>query len=112
MFFNTANIYGLANKACYSLVVPIVAGHDAWCAGAKNQDKNQYIQVDFLLKTRVTRVGVLRRLIKDHLVTEYTLQYSDDTITWTDYLENGHVKVGSPFHACMLDWVARSTLAC
>ena len=66
---------------------------DGWCA--KDQDINQYIQIDFFLKTRVTRVGVLRRNSKSHWVTRYSLQYSDDDITWTDYIENGHVKVGN-----------------
>ena len=35
----------------------------------------------------------MRRRSKDHWVTEYYLQYSDDDVTWIDYLENGHVKV-------------------
>lgn len=47
-----------------------------------------------MLKTRITRVGILRRLSKESWVTEYSLQYSDDDITWSDYMENGHVKVG------------------
>jgi len=49
--------------------------------------------VDFLIRTRVTRVGILRRQTKDHWVSEYSLQYSDDDITWIDYMENGHVKI-------------------
>lgn len=64
---------------------------DAWCA--KTNDKNQYLQVDFLLKTRVTRLGTMRRKSKDHWVTKYSLQYSDDDIKWFDYMENGYVKV-------------------
>ena len=40
-------------------------------------------------------MGTLRRAGKDHFVKEYTLQYSDDDITWTDYRENAHIKVGS-----------------
>jgi len=69
----------------------VFTAEDAWCA--KTQDENQYIQVDFLIRTRVTRVGILRRQTKDHWVSEYSLQYSDDDITWIDYMENGHVKV-------------------
>lgn len=64
---------------------------DAWCTN--EDDKDPYIQVDFLLKTRVTRVGTMRRKTKDHWVSEYFLQYSDDDITWKDYLENGQVKI-------------------
>ncbi|PFX33767.1 Coagulation factor VIII [Stylophora pistillata] len=63
---------------------------DAWCTD--KEDKDQYIQVDFLLKTRVTRMGTMRRKTKDHWVSEYFLQYSNDDITWHDYLENGQVK--------------------
>ena len=70
----------------------VVTAKDAWCA--KVRDLNQYLQVDFLLKTRVTRVGILRRVSKEDWVTKYSLQYSDDDITWTNYVENGHIKVG------------------
>lgn len=66
---------------------------DAWCTD--KEDKDQFIQVDFLLKTRVTRVGTMRRITKDHWVSEYFLQFSDDDNTWNDYLENGQVKVGA-----------------
>lgn len=45
---------------------------DAWCTN--EDDKDPYIQVDFLLKTRVTRVGTMRRKTKDHWVSEYFLQ--------------------------------------
>lgn len=68
---------------------------DAWCTD--KEDKDQFIQVDFLLKTRVTRVGTTRRITKDHWVSEYFLQFSDDDNTWNDYLENGQVKVGHTF---------------
>lgn len=49
--------------------------------------------MDFLLKTRVTRLGTMRRKSKDHWVTKYSLQYSDDDISWFNYMENGYVKV-------------------
>lgn len=58
--------------------------------------------MDFLLKTRITRVGILRRLSKESWVTEYSLQYSDDDITWSDYMENGHVKVGEEMFFALL----------
>ena len=72
-----------------------VTAKDAWCTDKENKD--QYIQVDFLLKTRVSLVGTMRRKSKDHWVTKYFLQYSDDDVTWIDYLENGHVKVRHTF---------------
>jgi len=69
---------------------------DAWCTRKADNDedkRNQYIQVDFLLKTRVTRVGIMRRKNKDHWVSEYYLKYSDDDVNWIDYKENGHARV-------------------
>lgn len=79
-----------------------LTAEDAWCARAdtEKEEKNQYIQVDFLLKTRVTRVGTMRRRSKEHWVSEYFLQYSDDDVTWIDYQENGCVKV-SDNHAVL-----------
>ncbi|KAK2570616.1 Neuropilin-2 [Acropora cervicornis] len=76
------------DKVAFNIELPAT---DAWCA--KTNDKNQYLQVDFLLKTRVTRLGTMRRKSKDHWVTKYSLQYSDDDISWFDYMENGYVKV-------------------
>ena len=70
----------------------VFIAEDGWCA---KDIKDVFLQIDFLLKTRVTRVGVLRRKSKDHWVEKYSLQYSDDDITWTDYMENGHTKVGN-----------------
>ena len=70
----------------------VFIAEDGWCA---KDVKDVFLQVDFLLKTRVTRVGVLRRKSKDHWIEKYSLQYSDDDITWTDYMENGYTKVGN-----------------
>ena len=69
---------------------------DAWCTRKPNSEeekRNQYIQVDFLLKTRVTSVGTMRRKNKDHWVYEYYLKYSDDDVNWVEYQENGHARV-------------------
>lgn len=73
-----------------------LSAEDAWCtrkAVTEEGKRNQYIQVDFLLKTRVTRVGTMRRRSKDHWVSEYYLQYSDDDVNWIEYQENGHARV-------------------
>lgn len=73
-----------------------LSAEDAWCtrkAETEEDKRNQYIQVDFLLKTRVTRVGTMRRRSKDHWVSEYYLQYSDDDVNWIEYQENGHARV-------------------
>ena len=69
---------------------------DAWCTrkpGSEEEKLNQYIQVDFLLKTRVIQVGTMRRKSKDHWVSEYYLKYSDDDVNWIEYQENGHKRV-------------------
>ena len=73
---------------------------DAWCtpnAETEEDKRNQYIQVDFLLKTRVTRVGTMRRRSKDHWVSEYYLKYSDDDVNWIEYQENGHTRVSDNY---------------
>ena len=79
-----------------SLLLLNFSAEDAWCTRKADNDedkRNQYIQVDFLLKTRVTRVGTMRRKSKDHWVSEYYLKYSDDDVNWIEYKENGHPKV-------------------
>lgn len=69
---------------------------DAWCTRKPDSEEeklNQYIQVDFLLKTRVIQVGTMRRKSKDHWVSEYYLKYSDDDVNWIEYQENGHTRM-------------------
>ena len=73
----------------------VFIAEDGWCAKEGKNIQQHFLQVDFLLKTRVTRVGVLRRMSKDHWVDKYSLQYSDDDSTWTNYMENGYTKVGN-----------------
>lgn len=68
---------------------------DAWCASDTNTQ--QFIQVDFLKKTRVTKVETFGRKEKFFWVKKYILQYSTDDITWLNYTENGFVKVGCIF---------------
>ena len=70
------------------------AGGDAWCA--RESDQNQYIQVDFERKTCVTGLTTFRRATnKTHLVTKYSLLYSNDFVTWQQHNENGSLKVGA-----------------
>ncbi|EDO44680.1 predicted protein [Nematostella vectensis] len=63
---------------------------DAWCAFVTNDQ--QYIQVDFPRKTRITQFVTYGRRTKLMWVTQYSLQYSDDETNWKDYTENGHIK--------------------
>ena len=71
----------------------MLSGDDAWCA--KNIDDQQYIQLDFQQRTRVTAVSTFRRKEKKHWVTKYNLLYSNDDVIWHEYNENGFVKVGT-----------------
>jgi hypothetical protein len=68
------------------------SGDDAWCASVTNEQ--QYIQVDFPIKTRVTRIVTYGRRTKLFWVTRYSLQFSNDETTWQYYNENGFKKVG------------------
>ena len=80
----------------FSLSLLKFPAEDAWCTREPNSEeekRNQYIQVDFLLKTRVTSVGTMRRKNKDHWVSEYYLKYSDDDVNWIEYQENSHARV-------------------
>ncbi|XP_031552774.1 lactadherin-like [Actinia tenebrosa] len=85
--------YQITASSSYSDVQPSQAreGDDAWCAFTTNDQ--QYIQVDFLFKTRVTRIVTYGRRTKLFWVTQYSLQYSSDERTWQYYQENGFTKV-------------------
>lgn len=66
-------------------------GYDAWCAFTTNDQ--QHIQLDFTRKTRVTGILTYGRSQKQHWITKYLLQFSNDELIWHDYMENGAVKV-------------------
>ena len=58
----------------------------AWCA--KDNDDNQWLQVDLGQKTNVTGIQTQGRQDRDQWVTSYTVSHSDDNTTFTPYKEN------------------------
>ena len=66
-------------------------GYDAWCAFTTNNE--QYIQLDFMRKTRVTGIVTYGRSQKQNWITRYLLRFSNNEVNWHDYMENGVVKV-------------------
>ncbi|KAK3754817.1 hypothetical protein QZH41_002133 [Actinostola sp. cb2023] len=67
-----------------------IPGADAWCAEKSNIQ--QYLQINFPYKTTVTRITTYGRRLKFQWITKYSLQYSNDEVTWFNYTENGFVK--------------------
>lgn len=65
--------------------------NDAWCAFITNDQ--QYIQIDFTKKTRVTRIETYGRSQKQHWVKRYLIQFSNNDMEWYNYMENGFDKV-------------------
>ena len=60
----------------------------AW--SAKTTDKNQWLQIDLGgLYATVTAVATQGRHDEDEWVTEYMLQYSNETLNFTHYREPG-----------------------
>ena len=70
--------------------------NDAWCAFITNDQ--QYIQLDFTRRTRVTRIVTYGRSQKKHWVKRYLIQFSNDEVEWYNYKENGFVKVSIPYY--------------
>ena len=70
--------------------------NDAWCAFITNDQ--QYIQLDFTRRTRVTRIVTYGRSQKKHWVKRYLIQFSNDEVAWYNYKENGFVKVSIPYY--------------
>ncbi|XP_065057478.1 neuropilin-2-like [Rhopilema esculentum] len=64
---------------------------DAWCA--QQQDSNQFIQVIFQKKARITKIVTMGRSMKPHWVKEFSIQFSDDNLNWISYKENGFEKI-------------------
>ena len=67
---------------------------------ALTDDRNQWLQVDLNTFARVTVVATQGRNRFKEWVTKYSLQYSDDGVTFTFYKEpdSNSEKVWYPFH--------------
>ena len=73
----------------------------SWCAWY--EDNNTYLQIDLQSPHVICAVSTQRN------VKKYTLQSSIDSKTWTDYKENGRVKVSYkvvdiPRHKSLSRW--------
>ena len=68
-----------------------VAG-SSWCASTS--DSSPYLQIDLQIPYIICAVSTQGNSQGSQWVESYTLQSSKDGTTWTDYEENGQVKVG------------------
>ncbi|XP_068677161.1 neuropilin-2-like [Montipora foliosa] len=66
-------------------------GRDSWCA--RRDNANKYLQIDLQSLHVICAVSTQGRRIYPNWVTKYTLQLSTDNKTWTDYKENGLLKI-------------------
>ncbi|XP_046845051.1 zinc metalloproteinase nas-14-like [Xenia sp. Carnegie-2017] len=62
-----------------------------WCA--RPGFKNQYLQIDFGRRRRITAIATQGRDVYFEHVKSYSLKFSNDRRVWTDYQENDEVKV-------------------
>ncbi|XP_068725949.1 retinoschisin-like [Montipora capricornis] len=63
----------------------------SWCA--LYEDNNKYLQIDLQSLHVICAVSTQGRGIYNSWVKKYTLQLSTDNKRWTDYKENGLVKI-------------------
>ena len=78
----------------------------SWCAGYYG---NKYLQIDLQSLHVICAVSTQGRNLDTDWVKKYTLQLSTDNKRWTDYKENGLVKVGYkvvhiPRHKSLSRW--------
>ncbi|XP_068756831.1 uncharacterized protein [Montipora capricornis] len=66
-------------------------GRGSWCA--LSVDNNKYLQIDLQSLHVICAVSTQGGGIYSYWVKKYTLQSSTDNKTWTDYKENGLVKI-------------------
>ena len=79
----------------------------SWCTGYWGN--NEYLQIDLHSLHVICAVSTQGRDVYSDWVKKYTLQLSTDNRTWTDYKENGLVKVGYkvvdiPRHKSLSRW--------
>ena len=79
----------------------------SWCT--RYWYNNKYLQIDLQSLHVICAVSTQGRGVFNDWVKKYTLQLSTDSKTWTDYKENGLVKVGYkvvdiPRHKSLSRW--------
>ena len=72
------------------------ASGSSWCA--TTSDTNPYLQIDLQTLHIICAVSTQGNSQADQWVTSYKLQVFTDELTWTDYKEDGQVKVASTVH--------------
>ena len=77
-----------------------VAG-SSWCASTS--DTSPYLQVDLQIPYVICAVSTQGNSQGSQWVKSYTLQSSTNGTTWTDYKENGKVKVVED-KGCIYQW--------
>ena len=77
-----------------------VAG-SSWCASTS--DTSPYLQVDLQIPYVICAVSTQGNSQGSQWVESYTLQSSTNGTTWTDYKENGKVKVVED-KGCIYQW--------
>ena len=77
-----------------------VAG-SSWCASTS--DTSPYLQVDLRIPYIICAVSTQGNSQGSQWVESYTLQSSTNGTTWTDYKENGKVKVVED-KGCIYQW--------
>ena len=78
------------NAAIYGRLYFRDNGNIAGAWSARTKDANQWLQIDLIGQDSiVTRVATQGRDSVDQWVSEYTLQYSNDSLKFQDYKEDG-----------------------
>ena len=72
------------------------ASGSSWCGRAS--EANPYLQIDLQTLHIICAVSTQGNSHADQWVTNYTLETSRDGSTWTQYKEDGQVKVASTVH--------------
>ena len=63
----------------------------SWCASTN--DSNPYLQIDLQVLHVICAVSTQGNSQVDQWVETYTLQSSTDGTTWTDFMQDGKIKV-------------------
>ena len=89
---NASSVYDRNHAAEQARLRFKTDGLKAGSWSAKNNDKNQWLQVDLQQKTRVTAIATQGRngYTPGQWVTEYKLQYGDDVHNFKFYRNGNH----------------------
>ena len=92
-----SSVYGASTHGSWQARLNNVPKGNSGAWSAASNKAGQWLQIDLGEERLLTNFATQGRPSSAQWVTSYTILFSSDSVTWTEYRENGVVKVCDAF---------------